>query len=372
MRCAPRRPAAGPRRARPALVALLALWAAAGGAAERDASALLDAGPLPVRDPFVLGLGALALEPGGARLLAPGRWRLELVGSVANSWSQSDRLRRLLRSRDGRGEVTLEDLRAAEPLRPGAGIYFADGEARAATVTLRRGLAPGLEVWLRAPVLALSGGFTDGLVEGFHDLASVGQAARVGGVRDAFLLYLRGADGHEVFRQRGSGPRLGDVALGAKRRLGRADGRLRAAVEGVVELPAGSEDRLVGSGSLDFGARILGEAAFRRARLRGGLGLLVLGRASNLGLAEQTAASGFLGAEVALGGRVSLVLQVGGSEGPFGDTGIARLEDKVYLLDLGVKLARGPRAVVFFALSENLKRGGSSDLGLHAGLLRTF
>ncbi len=357
---------------RTALAALLVFCAAAAAASGRDPTALLDSGPLPVRDRFVLDQGFLAFEPSGAGVLAPGGWRLELVGTVANSWSQSDSLRRLLRARGGRGPVTLEELRATEPSRPGAGIYFADGEVRAATLTLRRGLRRGFELSLRVPVVELSGGVTDGLVEGFHDLAGAGQAARLGGVRDAFLVYLRGGDGREVFRDAGAGPGLGDVVVGVKRRLGGAGGRLRGAVEGVVKLPSGSRRRLLGSGSIDAGARLLGEVAFRRARLRGGLGLLALGEAPTLGPVDQIAASGWLGAEVAIGGGASLVLQVGGSEGPFGDSGIGRLEDRVFLLDFGVKIARGRRDVLFFAVSENLNRSDSSDLGLHAGLLRTF
>ncbi len=367
-----RRPATGTRPARFALFALLFLWAAAGGSSGRAPAALLDSGPLPVRDRFVLGLGFLAFEPGGARVEATGRWRLELVGAVANSWSQSDRLRVLLRSRGRRGEVTLDELRAIEPLRPGAGLFFVDGEVRSMSLTLRRGLGSGLEAWVSAPVVAISGGSTDGLVEGFHDLARIGQGARSGSVRDAYLVYYRAADGREVFRETGSGMRLGDVVVGVKRRLGSPGGRLRTAVEGAVKLPTGSEERLLGSGSVDAGARFLGEVLFRQARLRAGVGLVLLGEAATLGLAQQTVASGWLGGEVAVGGRASLVLQLSGSEGPFGASGIARLEDRVLLLDLGVKIAGGRRDVFFFAVSENLNRGNSSDLGLHAGLLRSF
>ena len=352
--------------------ALLAPGEVLGGPARvAGGSEVLSSGPLPVRDRFVLGLGFLVPEPESADLLARGRWRLGAVASISNSWSHSDRIRVTLRAREERGELGLEELRGSVPFRPTKGLYHVDGEVRSLSLSARRRLNERWEASVSLPLVSMGGGSSDSGVESFHDLVAAGQAVRGGKIRDDFTVYLRLPDGSELYRSEGSGPEIGDLSLSVKRRLGvPGPRRFRQAVSAVVELPTGSEATLAGSGSVDLGLRFLLEAWLHRSVLRGSLGVLRVGSADHLGLPEQTLLAGDLGYELAFGARTSISVRLSAAQSRFKDARIERLEDEIFLLDLGAKRQLRHGRTLFVAITENLNRGGSSDFALHFGALK--
>lgn len=350
---------------------LLALWTTAtdGAAAE---SPVLASGPIPVRDRFVLDAGFLVFEPSSPEVLERGRWRVGATASLYNSWSQSDEVRRSLEGRTSRADLTLEELREIEPRGDQRGLFHADGQIHALEVSLHRGVGRGVEIWFRGTLINASGGFTDSFVEGFHGALGIGQASRDVKDRDVYIAYLRSPDGRELYRPAGTGIDLGDIAIGARKSLGSTEGGWSHSLESAVELPTGSSRALAGSGSIDLGLRYLGELQLRRARLRGTLAAVRHGSNDAVFQESETLATLWLGYEHALGSRTSVLFQMSVGQSRYRDSNVFRLEDEVYLVDLGIKRRwRGP-GLVFVALSQNFNRGSSSDFGVHLGWQRDF
>ncbi len=335
-------------------------------------TSVLDSGPPAVRDRFVLDFGFLVFEPASPHVLPRGRWRVGATASLYTSWSQSDQVRRDLELRSGRSDLTLEQLQATKARGEGRGLFHADGEIHALELSLARGVGRGMEVWLKGLIFEASGGFADTLVEGFHDALTFSQASRDLKIRDDYSIYLRAADGRELYRSRGSGPEIGDLTLGLRKRLGGDEGRWSHSLEAALDLPTGSTDSLAGSGSVDLGLRYLGELDLNRARLRGSLAVVRHGSTDFAFLEAKTLLSLWLGYEHALGSRTSIALHASVGESRYRDANIFRLEDYVLLADLGVKRRLGRAGTLFAAITQNLNRGSSSDIGVHVGWLRGY
>jgi hypothetical protein len=354
------------------VLAVAAAVAAPAAAQERErleGLTFLDTGPLRIRDQLLIGMAFLSVEPESADVLGRGEWQIDLVQSVTNTWVHSDSAERFLEARDERAPLTLEELRSIEPDGSDRGLYHVDGELYRTSLAVRRGIGRGVQLSVTVPVLGLEGGFGDGTIESFHDTFGFGQAGRKGTFRDDYLVYVRDAEGNELYRPDAPGFGLSDVSLGVKARL-RAPSQWRMAIAGTVKLPTGSEDELTGSGSVDVGVQVLGTRYFARSCIHAALAVARLGESQLLG--DQTVVSAMVGYEHALGSRTSVVAQGTISQSPYGDLDIRELDDIAYLVDLGVKRGLSEKTVVFAALSENVVNFGSSiDVGLHLGVTRT-
>lgn len=333
---------------------------------------ILASGPLPVRDRFVLDSGFLVFEPAGPQVLDSRRWSVTATVSMFNSWSQSDEVRAALEKRSARVPLTLEQLREIEPRGDGRGIFHADGQTRAVGFAFHRGLGRRWEIWLRGSAFDVSGGSTDGFVESFHGAFGFGQSARQFDVRDNYTAYVRTPDGREFYRSARSGPEIGDIAIGARRALGRKEGRWTHSLESAIELPTGSASSLAGSGSVDLGLRYLGELRLGRARLRGTFAVVRHGSNDAFSLDAETLPTLWVGYEHALGSRTSILLQASGSRSRHRGSDVFRLDDRIYLADLGLKRYWQGPGFFFMAISENFNQGSSTDFGMHFGWQREF
>ena len=47
---------------------------------------LIDTGPLRIRDQFLLGMGFLGLDPVSADIVEKGKWQLDFIETVTNTW----------------------------------------------------------------------------------------------------------------------------------------------------------------------------------------------------------------------------------------------------------------------------------------------
>lgn len=357
-----------------ATVALLTLGLAAGAHAQErerlEGLAFLDTGPLRIRDQLLIGMEFLSFEPESADVLEQGQWQVDIVQSATNTWVRSSSVERFLEDRDERAPLTLEELRSIDPEGTDRGLYHVDGELHRTSLAVRRGIGRGLQVSVTIPALDLAGGFADSTIEGFHDTFGFGQAGRRGTFRDDYLVYVRDAEGNEVYRPEAPGFGLSDVSLGIKARL-RAPSAWRLAIAGTVKLPTGDEDDLTGSGSVDVGVQLLGTRYFRRSCIHTAVAVGRLGESQLL--SDQTVLSAMLGYEHAIGRKASFVAQATISQSPFGDLDIGQLDEIAYLVDLGVKRGLTEKTVLFAALSENVVNLGSSiDVGLHVGITRTI
>lgn len=335
-------------------------------------SSLLDAGPLPVRDRFVLSLGLLAFEPSSPDVLGQGSWRVGATASLFNSWSQSDTVRRNLEARTSRGDLTLDELNAIPPAFAGEGLYHADGQIQSVEVSVHRGLSRGVEIWLRAALIDTAGGFSDGFVEEFHEGLGLSGANRDFLLQNEYTAYLRSPDGRFLYRRSSSGVEIGDLALGARKRLPGGGDLWTHSVETALGVPTGSEAELAGSDSIDVGLRYLGEIDLRRTRLRGAVAVVHHGSNDTVFQKSETLLSFWGGLEHALGPRTSFLIQTSIGQSRYKDSAIHRLGDRIFVADLGLKRRLETKGYLFAALTQNLNRGSSSDFGLHISWQRRF
>lgn len=128
-----------------------------------------------------------------------------------------------------------------------------DGETYRFALAARYGVAPGLEIGLTIPVMANSGGFLDGFIEGFHDFFGFSQGGRKSSPKDKLnYQYIRAGERKALVDSGSVG--LGDIRLSGAWQLyddGRENPR-RVALHAGIKLPTGSSGRLMGSGSADF------------------------------------------------------------------------------------------------------------------------
>ncbi|MDX1644143.1 MAG: DUF3187 family protein, partial [Thermoanaerobaculia bacterium] len=288
--------------------------------------------------------------------------------SVTNNWAQSETVEAVLDERTSRRPLTLDQLRSIEPDRPGAGLYFADAEIYRLSVKARRSLTDRVQIGLALPVMRFHGGIGDAPIQETHEAFGIPPTGREGVPRDAFALYVRRADGEEVFLDQAPSAALGDMTATLKLRLTPAESDWLLAVEGVAKLPTGDEESLYGSGEVDYGAQLLGTAFFSRSCLHLGLGAVRTGGSEVLGVGERTVWNLFLGYEHRLARNWSWVVQGTFSESPLGELEIPGLTEDQFLIDLALKRGVGRRGAFFVALSENYRNFGSSpDVGLHVG-----
>ncbi len=351
---------------------LLLLLAAAAPPEARAGAPPVTPGPLPVRDHFLLGVGFLGLDPGAAGVLERGRWRVEALWSVANTWAISPQIDLALRARP-RAPVTVAQLEELARLSSDGGSIFIDGELARAAIELRRGLGRGVELRIAVPVLSFGGGRLDGSIETFHDSFGAGLDGRNGATRDAFLVSLITRRGDFLARD-APGLGLGDIVVGVKVRVHGGDhSRFAAAVEGLVKLPTAADRPLATSGKTDLGAQLLLARRFAKWSLHGSAGVVLLGASERLGIAPQELFSATAAVERASGRRTSLVLQVSASESPFGSLATARIGRGATQATVGVKRALGVSYELFAAATDNFRNfTNSADLDFHLGISRRF
>lgn len=290
----------------------------------REGLGFEDHGPIRVRDQFVLGIGFLQPEPESADLLAAGDWQIDIVQSVTNNWAQSEAV-----------EAVLDDR---------------------------------IQLTLSVPVMKFDGGIGDAPIQETHEAFGIDPTGRDGVPRDDFTLYIRSADGDEHFVGSAPSAGLGDVTTSLKVRLTPADKDWFLALEGVAKLPTGEEEKLYGSGELDFGAQLLSTLFFHRSCLHLGVGAVRTGGSELLGVGEQSVLNLFVGYERRLAEQLSWIVQATFSESPLAELDIPSLTEDQFLLDMGLKWGLGRHNTFFVAMSENYRNFGSSpDVGLHFG-----
>ena len=176
------RAARGPGLGAACVLALLAAWPCAGGAAAGERSDI--ATPLGTvnLNPFHLPWGVPVSH--GARVLGPGSTELVVSFDMASHF----------RGDAGGGERVL-----------------IDGETWRQSVSLRRGLGDGWEYLVGLSAVSHGAGVFDGFIEGWHDAFGLPQSGRDRAPRDRFsVLYAR--DG-ETLVDLGDEVSRGDVLL---------------------------------------------------------------------------------------------------------------------------------------------------------------
>jgi hypothetical protein len=147
-------------------------------------------------------------------------------------------------------------------------VLYLDMERMITALTLRYGLAEGLEVGARATLETEWGGFLDGFMVSFHEALGLGVRNRPDYPDGAYGEFLRDGDGRTLVDVPRRELAVGDVRLFAKWRMaGGADGGGMLAARAVVRLPT-AQPR-VGSERADVALMVLGNVGWHGFWLHG-------------------------------------------------------------------------------------------------------
>ena len=132
----------------------------------------LELGPFPTREMFPLFLAPMAYQPVDPTPLGCGRWRVSLDHIRANVFEFSDVFKgQSNRDPAGRVTVTRDFVQAhAAEFRPIPLLFFLDEEIVRTSLRVRYGLSEKTDLWAELPFQSHTGGYLDGIIEGFHSL----------------------------------------------------------------------------------------------------------------------------------------------------------------------------------------------------------
>jgi hypothetical protein len=180
--------------------------------------------PLASRNQAPLALLFVYLAPDSARVLSAGQLDLDVDFDYSN--------------------IILEQKSDTDLLR-------LDVEYLRTLVSLRRGFSGGIELRFSVPIYVYYGGFLDPLVNSFHETFGFPNFLRAQTPYGLVDLQYRAGDRPFVGVQ-GSTQGVGDLSFEAKKTI-LSRNRYGLALRGILELPTGDPESLLGSGSTDFG-----------------------------------------------------------------------------------------------------------------------
>ena len=238
-----------------------------------------------------------------------------------------------------------------------------DGSTTVASLAFRGALPARLEWGIEIPYVHHSGGFTDGLIEGFHDLFGLPDGARDGTSRGA-LNYRVDYAGDPVIAVGSAGGDLGDLRGWLGMRLGGSDREVIA--RAMVKAPTGSIDELSGSGATDVSLWL--EMVDRRTLSGAGVTVTLMGGVSRLGdgdLAElgqqELVYVGHLGLHWPVTDRLILRGQLDAHSDVI-DSEVRQFAQSAVLGTLGGTLALSGRSWLDLGLVEDLTGGSAPDV----------
>ena len=251
---------------------------------------------------------------------------------------------------------------------------FLDMERVIKALTVRVGLAGGLEVGARATVERTGGGFLDGAVLGFHSVLGAGDRNRRAYPRNAYGQWLRDGDGTLLVEiPARTTPTLEDVRLFARwGAVASPDGRQAVTVTGALRLP--TAENTLGGERADAALLVSGHAPWRGWFLHGMAGGTTVRRSPELaGVLRARQWVGMAGVERPLRGGLSLVAQFTGSTPllrRFGDHDVDGAPTNLVFGVVG-RTTSGWRWEA--AMQEDVPaRGPSNDFTLQLSLGRTW
>lgn len=324
---------AGTARLRPIAVALLALMPAAAGAETGESASIAD--PLEVRNlsPVTQLFG---LPRAQGRMASPGELETSLLVEHANNFTA-----------DADGDTA---------------VLF-DGTTTVTSLTMRGAFRTRWEWGLALPYVHHDGGFSDGLIDGFHDLFGLPDGHRGDVPRDR-LDYRVVHEGREVVRVTGDQGGLGDVRLWLGLRVHDTPAR-QAVVRAMVKLPTGQAGDLTGSDGTDTSLWI--ELADRSSLAALGVTITLAAGITRpgddgLGLPQRNlVGSAHLGLHYPLAGRVTLRAQLDGHTDVI-DAGVTPLGRGALLGSLGGSIRLSQPLTLDLALVEDLTPDRAPDV----------
>lgn len=329
-------------------------------------------GFIQVREQFPLTTGYLILEPTSGFTLPSRAWEVEATITLSNTFTASRQIERELDARPRRAPFTREMFDAFAEVDPFDQTFYLDAEVVRTALRARRGFGRGFELAVLLPLIEISGGRTDRLVEGFHDILGFDQEGRKGVTRGRMDQFISG-QGIELDMQRNSGLELGDLVLGLKKRLAGDQETRSLSIELDLKLPTGDEDLLISSGGTDVGLSLVGSRCWSSRCLHAMAGYVFASAADALPTDAQAVFSTALGFEQSLGSRWALVVQAQYWQSYLKDLGFEHFAEDTIQLGVTATKATSGWGEFLFGLSENsFSFKNSSDVTFHLGWKRDF
>ncbi len=209
-------------------------------------------GPVRSRNQFPLNLPFLNFAPENHILLPAGGILVDVLYSQTNTFAKTSGI---IEGRQAgqRRRFRESDFDKVIANNPGEDQFFFDLEVSRISSLISFGISDDALVDIEIPYLFIGGGVWDGPIEAFHDAAGTGQFGRDTFPinRSVFALFL---DGVKFFRSGFNYSGIGDIVVSFKYYLHRGAGfPPKVSVRAALKLPTGDPDKLLGSGSTDFG-----------------------------------------------------------------------------------------------------------------------
>lgn len=324
-------------------------------------------GLLPVRDMTPFGFRRLEMRPAPAETGSPGRVSAEVSLGYQNTWTMSEGVEAYLQGRE-RAPLSAADVAAIRAL-PGD-QYLVDLEMALLDVSLRLPISKRLEAFALLSSVRTSGGFMDGMIEGFHRRLGLGNAARETVSRNRFnmLMDLKGVQIEDI---ESAAPRGAlDPLLGIRYQIPSSSKSLRWIAEAAVKLPVGNESR-TSTGRADLGAQLTAQYFRERDAFYASAMLVYFaGSPAPYRNASSVVPTAILGYEVRATPQTNLLAQLYLSRGAFTsrETDLKELRGMKVQLSLGLR-HRLEGMHLTASLTENLvKFNNTPDIGLQLGL----
>lgn len=239
-----------------------------------------------------------------------------------------------------------------------------DGTTTVTSLTLRGALGSRFEWGLEVPYVYHGGGFSDSLIDGFHDLFGLPDSGRNEVPHDRIDYRVVYQGNARIIVDESTGD-LGDVRASLGYRITDAPGR-HGILRAMIKAPTGDVDRLSGSGGTD--AAVWFEWLDERLLERVGIGvsamagLMLPGNGDVASGAQQDLVPcAHLGLHHALTDWLTLHGQLDGY-GNIVDTGVREFAGAALQGTLGGTLRLAPRARLDLGLSEDLRSSSAPDV----------
>ncbi|MFQ5629011.1 MAG: DUF3187 family protein [bacterium] len=329
-------------------------------------------GPVATRKHFPTDLLFLGFPMQKAAGAEAGTFSWSLNYTQSNSFVKSGSILEALPAEDNRivfSRELADELIARNPL---GDAYFFDLEVQRVALSVRYSLAPKVSFGFEASFLRFGGGFMDGVIESFHSTFGIPDDERPDFKKNTAQAFVY-LSGNFWYRSREdlTGAGIGDVILTAQYLL-KSEGKrspLLAAELG-LKLPTVSWRKSRGSGSADFGLRLLATKNIARNAFYLSIDGVFPGKWQ--ALPDFSPATFFvlqMAYERLIGKNFSLLLQANSNSNPFFGKTATGLNNYSHELTLGVKfnILRTIRCAA--AISENYAYfRNSPDLGFQLGL----
>ena len=319
------------------------------------------AGPFMQRDQFPVRMLFLGLRPEAGTLLSLGSRQWAVRFDYANTYASTLPV----------GDTLIAgDYYQAAP--PNEYRLFVDTETLRVSVDLDWRLASRLQIGMTLPFMKYSGGFLDGMVEGFHRLFNLSNGGREWTARNDHGVFVVRNRRFWIKSAAAAPFQSGDLVLRMKTPLYHSAGVLDLALAGAVKLPTGNLEALTGSGGTDIQVALFATWWLaKNMAVHYNIAHSRLGRPpQGEGFPLRSITTHVLVFEYRTMGRLAALIQAQVNTGPFPDSMLGPLDRTAFEVTGGVRYAISEFLSLDIGLTENLSQyQNTPDVGLHAGIV---